>query len=396
MAACAMNTLLAVFRKELVDAVRDRRSWLVALTVAMLSGPVVFVLISNFVSGLEERVAQREVIMVAPERAPTLTNFLERAGATVKPAPADYEAQLRSGQLQNGVVIPPADFEQQLATGQTVTVDVVFDDSHDRAQPIVRTTIRLVTGLNRELGTQRLLARGVSPQVMQALAVEERNLTASQARGAQLLFIVPWAALILAVFGAVSVAIDVTAGERERGSLEPLAMLPVPAWQVVLGKWGVVMVYSSAIVALTLLGFLVSMRFITNETLSALMQLRLREVLIFAAVLLPFSALMAAVNMLAATFGRSFKEAQTYVSYIAMAVQFAAIVPVFLTQRDALWQLFAPSVGQLAVLMRALRGEALAAHELVIPAAICLLLAALCLGIQTRLLRQEAVLFPRH
>ncbi len=73
--------------------------------------------------------------------------------------------------------------------------------------------------------------------------------------------------------------------------------------------------------------------------------------------LLPFAALMAAVNMLAATFGRSFKEAQTYVSYITMAVQFAALVPVFLTVRDAFWQLLVPSVGQLAVLMKTLRGE---------------------------------------
>ncbi len=390
-----MKGAWTVFVKELRDAVRDRRSWIIALTLAMLAGPVVFVLMSNFVSGLEERVAEREVIVAEASRAPTLVGFLQRAGARVVEAPPDYLDRLRSGSLQNAVIRPPQDFEQRLASGDTVEVEVVYDESHDKAQPVVRTAMRLVDGFSRELGTQRLLARGLSPQLLAAVQLEPVNLASTQARGAQLLFIVPWAALIVAVFGALSVAIDVTAGERERGSLEPLLANPVGAPALVAGKWAVVMVYSTAIVVLTMLGFMVSMRFVNNETLSALMQLQWREVLLFAAVLLPFAALMAALNMLAATFGRSFKEAQTYVSYIAMAAQFSALVPVFLTVRDAAWQLWVPSVAQLTVLMKVLRGEPLTAAHLLLPAAVCLALTAGCLWLQALLLRRESIVFSR-
>lgn len=386
---------LTVFRKELADALRDRRSWMIALVISMLSGPVVFTLMSNFISGIEEKAAAREVLMVAPEHAPTLVNYLQRAGATVKAAPADHEAQLRSGSLQNAVVVPPADFEERLARGETVAVTLVYDDSHDRAQPMVRAASALLQGFNRETGTLRLVARGVSPQLLVPVEVEEHNLAPSQSRGAQLLFIVPWAALIVSVFGVISVAIDVTAGERERGSLEPLLMNPVGVGSIVLGKWAVVMTYSVVIVVLTMTGFLVSMRFISSETLSALMQLQAREVAIFSAVLLPFAALMAAVNMLAATFGRSFKEAQTYVSYIAMAVQFAALVPVFLTVRDAFWQLLVPSVAQLSVLMKTLRGETVSLVHLAVPAMVCVAGTALCLLLQARLLRREQIVFAR-
>ncbi len=386
---------LTVFRKELADALRDRRSWMIAIVISMLSGPVIFTLMSNFISDIEEKAAAREVVMLEPARAPTLVNFLQRSGATVLPAAADYEAQLRSGSLQNAVVVPPADFEAQLARGEPVTVTVVFDDSHDRAQPMVGAAAALVRAFGRETGTLRLIARGISPQVLAPVEVEEHNLAPTQARGARLLFIVPWAALIVAVFGALSVAIDVSAGERERGSLEPLLMNPVGVGSIVLGKWAVVMAYSVVIVVLTMLGFLVSMRFISSETLSALMQLQWREVAIFSAVLLPFAALMAAVNMLAATFGRSFKEAQTYVSYISMAVQFAALLPVFLTVRDAFWQLLVPSVAQLTVLMKVLRGEPLTAAHLLVPAAVCLAGTALCLLVQARLLRREQIVFAR-
>lgn len=390
-----MNGAWTVFVKELRDAVRDRRSWLIALALSMLAGPVVFVLISNFVADLEERVAEREVVIAGREYAPTLVNFLLRAGARVVEAPEDYQQRLRSGVLANAVIRPPQDFEARLARGDTVEIEVLFDESHDKAQPVVRTTMRLVEGFNRELGMQRLLARGLTPQLLAPVELEPINLASTQARGAQLLFIVPWAALIVAVVGALSVAIDVTAGERERGSLEPLLANPVAAGALVLGKWAVVMVYSTAIVVLTMAGFLVSMRFVSSETLSALMQLRLREVALFAAVLLPFSALMAALNMLAATFGRSFKEAQTYVSYLAMAAQFSALVPVFLTVRDAAWQLWVPSIAQLTVLLKVLRGEPLMALHLLLPAAVCAVTTIACLWLQSRLLRRESIVFSR-
>jgi sodium transport system permease protein len=390
-----MKGAWTVFVKELRDAVRDRRSWVIALTLAMLAGPVVFVLMSNFISGLEERVAEREVVIAEAGRAPTLVGYLQRAGAKVVDAPADYPERLRSGALGNAVILPPQDFEDRLTRGETVDIEVFYDESHDKAQPVVRTAMRLVESFNRELGSQRLLARGVSPQLLAAVQLEAVNLASTQARGAQLLFIVPWAALIVAVFGALSVAIDVTAGERERGSLEPLLANPVDAAALVTGKWAVVMVYSTVIVVLTMLGFMASMRFVNNETLSALMQLQWREVALFAVVLLPFAALMAALNMLAATFGRSFKEAQTYVSYIAMAAQFSALVPVFLTVRDAAWQLLVPSVAQLTVLMKVLRGEPVTATHLLLPAAVCAVVTLACLWLQARLLRRESIVFSR-
>ena len=390
-----MTTSWTIFRKELHDAIRDRRSWTIALVISLLSGPAVFLLVSNFVSGVEEKVAKREVVVEHADYAPTLVNFLQRAGATIVPAPDDYRAKLRSGSLGNAVLVPPADFEQKLARGEQVEVEAIFDDSHDKAQAVVRASIRLLSAFNREVGLQRTLARGVSPGVLAPVEVREVSLAASQARGAQLLFIVPWAALMVSVFGALSVAIDVTAGERERGSLEPLLANPLSTGALVVGKWGVVMTYSAVIVLLTMAGFMVSMRLITNETLSALMQLQWREVAIFVVLLLPFAGLMAALNMLAATFGRTYKEAQTYVSYISMAMQFSALVPVFLTVRDAPWQWYVPAIGQLTVLLRALRGDPVTAGDLLIPALVCFAAAALCLVLQARLLKQERIVFAR-
>jgi sodium transport system permease protein len=390
-----MNTALVVYLKELRDAVRDRRAWIIVIVSSMIAGPAVLLIISNLIAGVQERAAKKEVVMAATARAPTLVNFLQRAGATVVEAPADFEAQLKSGTLANGVVLPPADFEDKLARGATIEVDFRYDDSHDKAQPVVRASLALVSAFNRELGAQRLLARGVSPRLMAAIALEEQNLAPAGGRGAQLLFIVPWVALLVAVAGAISVAIDVTAGERERGSLEPLLMNPVATLAVVLGKWAVVATFSALVVGLTLAGFAVARQFVRDETLAALMQFGAREALLFVALLLPFCLLVAAVNMLAATWGRSFKEAQTYVSYFTLLVNLAPLVPLFLANRDAAWQLAVPSLAQLMVLMRALRGEPVGALDVCLPAAIALALAAAALALQARLLRREQIIFSR-
>jgi len=390
-----MRVALVVFAKELKDALRDRRTWLVVLISSLVAGPASLLLIASIVSSAEESAARREVVIADAAKAPTLVNFLQRNGASVRDAPADFREELLSGRLQNAVVVIPDDFGRRLASGEPIRLEVVFDETANRAQTAVRTTIALLQGFNREQGTQRLLARGVSPQVLQPLQIEEVNLAGSRARGAQLLFLVPWLALVGAVVGAISVAIDVTAGERERGSLEPLLMNPVSTASLVLGKWAVAASCSAAVVVLTLVGFMVSMQFVSSENLAALMQFGTPEILLFLVLLLPFSAMVASLNMLAATYGRSHKEAQTYASYITMIVNFVPIIPLFLTVRDAPWQLLVPALGQQTVLMRALRGEAVAAVDILLPSAIALALTTAALLLQARLLRNERIIFSR-
>ena len=388
-------TAWIVFRKELADALRDRRTWMVVLVSSILAGPLSLLLLSKFVASVEENVARREVFLAGATAAPTLANFIERAGGTVKEAPADYRERVRSGELQNAVVVVPPDFEARLARGESVRLDVVFDDTSSRSQGPVRVTLGMLRAFSRELGSQRLLARGVGLQVLSPVDVEEINLAAGKSRGAQLLFLVPWLALLGAVVGAISVAIDVTAGERERGSLEPLLMNPVSTPAIVIGKWAVVAACSAAVVVLTLIGFRTAMVFISSETLSALMQFGAAESVLFLAMLLPFAAMIAAVNMFAATYGRSHKEAQTYASYLTMLVNFAPVIPLFLSVRDATWQLFVPAMAQQVVMMRALRGEAVGAVDVLVPAAMAIGITVLALGAQARLLRNERIVFSR-
>lgn len=388
-------TARVVWWKELIDTIRDRRTWMVVLVTSMVAGPLSLFLIATMVSDIESTLAKREVVIEGRANAPGLVNFLQRAGATLRDAPPDWREQVRSGALANAVVVVPADFEKRLHEARAPKLELVFDDSGTRAPAATRATARLLQAYAREVTQQRLIALGVSPAVSSPFGVEEVNLAPGQSRNAQLLFFIPWLALLGAVVGAVSVAIDLTAGERERGSLEPLLANPVSTGAIALGKWGVVFTAATAVILLTLAGFGVAMLAIKSESLAALMQFGARELGLFLLMLLPFAAFVSALLMLAAAWGRSFKEAQTYASYITMLVNFVPILPLFLSLRDAPWQLWIPAMAQQQVLTRALRGETVSMLDLLAPGVMALVLTTICLTLLARLLRAERIVFAR-
>jgi sodium transport system permease protein len=207
---------------------------------------------------------------------------------------------------------------------------------------------------------------------------------------------VPMYAFIACLTGVIGVAIDATAGERERGSLEPLLLNPLRALEVVLGKWAVTSLYGCAVVVLTLSGFLLAMQVIQNEAMKSMFQFGARELAIFIAVLFPFAGLSAAAMMLVATFGRTFKEAQSYASFLLMLAMMTPLLTTFLTLQPAWWQGLVPALGQQVVMERATRGEALAWTDIAVPGAVSVLATLLCLLVLASLLRKERVIFGRN
>jgi len=391
----ALRGVVAIARKELSDAARDRRTWLTALLSAIVIGPGVMLALAGFLSGLDERAARREVVVAGVANGPTLANYLERRGARIVAAPADYERRIAAGELRNAVIVIGEDFERHLASGEPAPIQLVFDGANGQARGAVDYAARLLDGFGHELTAQRTLARGVALPLIGVIDVERRDLATPRARGVQLLAMIPWVVLMIAAVGAAPIAIDVGAGERERGSLEPLLGNPVDRAAIVLGKWIAVAAASIAVVAVTLAAYVVTFWAVDNETLAAQLQFGPAEALGFAVLLAPFAGLAAAVLMLVATCARSFREAQAYVSQVVLAVNLVPLAKLLLDLREAPWQLPLPVIGQLIGMTRVLRGEPLAAADIVLPAVGCAAGVVACLLALRRLLSSEHIVFGR-
>ena len=383
-----------VFLKEMRDALRDRRTALMVIIASILTGPVTLVLVAQFVSGLEEKAATLKVRIVGQQYAPALVNFLRRSDVEIEDAPSDYEKKIKEGRLE-AVIVVPQDFDERYLAGDGAKVDIVYDDSRTDSGPAIRQAERLLRAFNKESGMLRMIARGVSPDLTEPVKVQHVNTATPRQKGAFLLFLIPMFAILSPLLGGMTIAIDSTAGERERGSLEPLLANPVPVAQVVAGKWLAAWSFATMVAVLTLGGFVLAASFYAQKRLAALMAFGTPELVQFVAMVVPFAAMTAAIQMVICTYGRTYREAQTYVSYLATAVSFVPLVVMFSGLKDAFWQLLVPVLAQQVVMGRVVRGEMLTLQEWAIPAAIAFAIAGFGVWLVSRLLREERIVFGR-
>ncbi|WP_374675244.1 ABC transporter permease [Ideonella sp.] len=389
--ASTARTAWAVFRKELTDALRDRRTLLTVFLSSVAMGPLVLVLISTLVSSIEQRAEAREILTVGLDQAPTLRNYLLRQTYTLAEAPPDYEQRLRDSKLGDPVLVVPAGFEADLARGEAPVVEVVSASSNQRARSGEARLSRLLNGFNMEVGTLRLAVRGVSPQALQAIEVQERDLASPASRAAQFTAMLPFFVLMAVLYGALSAALDTTAGERERGSLEPLLMNPASRLALVVGKWGAVAAVAMLIAVLSSFSFLPGQWLLRSETLAAMFQYGPYEAFAFLALLLPLAGALSALLMVIAIRSKTFKEAQANATVVLLVVSMLPMMSLFAQDGEKPWHLWVPALAQSTLMNRVLRGEPIGAADLLLPAVASLVLAAVCLAWLARQFNRAAV-----
>jgi len=380
-----------VFVKEIVDALRDRRTLAVVLLSSVAVGPMVLVLISSLVAGAERRAEAREIVVDGIEHAPTLRNYLERQTYLVRTAPPGYEKALEDNKLADPVLVVRAGFEVELARGEVPEVDLLSSSTNPRARASQGRLLRLLRGFNQEQATLRLAVRGVPPAVLEAVRVEERDLADPAARAAQLATMVPFFVLMAVLYGALNAALDTTAGERERGSLEPLLANPLPLAALVAGKWAAVAAVGMLIALLACFSFLPAQWLLRSETLAAMLRFGWREAAWLLLLLLPLAGALAALLMAIAIRCRTFKEAQANATVVVLAVSLLPLVIVFNQEGESPWHLWVPALGQITLMGRVMRGAPMSAAELAVPLLVCLGVATAGVAYVARALRVHAV-----
>ena len=386
-----MGAAWSVYRKELVDALRDRRTLLMVLLSSVAIGPLVLMLVSSLVAGIEKRAEAREVVVLGMEHAPTLRNFFERQTYTVRAAPEGHEQALRDSQLGEPVLVVPPGFEADLARGEPPVLELVSSAANQRSQTGASPVLRLLRAFNQEQATLRLAVRGVAPAALETVRVEERDLADPASRAAQLATMVPFFVLMAVLYGALNAALDTTAGERERGSLEPLLMNPASRLSLVLGKWGAVTSVGMLIAVLSCLSFLPGQWLLRSEALSAMFRFGIGEAAAFIALLLPLAGALAALLMAIAIRCKSFKEAQANTTVLLLVVSMLPLVTLFNQEGTAPWHLWVPALAQTTLMGRVLKGEELGWLDVGMAMAACVLLTVAGVVYVSRMLRSAAL-----
>ncbi len=381
----------AVSRLQANGLVRTRQgvgSFVLAVEpdAALLQPPDLALKLQQKLAMLELRLSLESdaAALAAQRRTPQQLTAMERALQ-------DYEAQLRKSSFSDPVLDIPNDFESKLAKGEAPEVVIVSDSGNRNASVGVGRIRATLRGFSEERTTLELASRGIARTSLKVLDIEEHNLANASARCAQLTNMLPFFLILAILYGALNAALDTTAGERERGSLEPLLTNPASAWSIVLGKWGAVATVGVMIAILSALSFFPGQWLLQSETLQAMFQYGAREAVLFIIVLIPLAASMSALLMAVAIRCKTFKEAQASNTIVILAFSLLPMFSLMNSTGEKAWHLALPGLAQNIVMNRILKNEPLDALTLGLPPLVALVITVVCLTFVARSLKAAAV-----
>ena len=391
-----MKTIRTVFLKELIDNFRDRRTLVSAILMGPLFGPILFAVVINLSveRSLEYADKPLDLPVIGREYAPNLIAYLESRNINIEDGPESRQAAIEAvglGEL-DVVVIIDEDFGDNLAQMVPATVEVITDQANRTAERETRRATRTLRGYSQEIAAMRMTVRGVSPVIMRPLNIDEVDVSTPSGRSAILLGMLSYFFLFALLTGGMNLAIDATAGERERGSLEPLLCLPVKRDYLIFGKIFAACFFMAISLSLSLVCFHIVLQFMPLQELGMTPNFGLMVVLVAWFLLLPFTLVGASLMTLVASFTKSFKEAQTWVSVVLLAPTMPILIVSILQVRPSTELMFIPSLSQHLLLVDLIRNEPINMFHVVASAGGTLVIGGVLTWICARLYRREGLL----
>jgi sodium transport system permease protein len=392
-----MRTLFIVCRKEIVETLRDRRT-LISLLLGPLFGPILFtalinVMVSRNLSSIDEVL---EVPILGAERAPNLLAQLR--ARSIEPLEkhgvhdVDEAARLVATGVHDVVLVIDEAFDEDFGTDRAARVALVFDRSKTRAGSRVGRVRGAVEAYAQQIGLLRLVANGADPGLLRPLVVDEVDVSTPASRSALMLGVLTYFLLFATLTGGLHLAIDTTAGERERKSLEPLLALPVGRASLLVGKMTATVCYMLASLALTLAAFTIALRQLPLEQIGMSSNFGAATAALAFLLLLPFAPLGAALMTTVASFSKTYREAQTYGTFVLLVPTLPLAFATMLNIEPAVNLMWIPSLSQHLLITTLIKDQPLVPSFIAISAASSLALGLLLGWLAVRLYRREAIL----
>ncbi|NNK32578.1 MAG: ABC transporter permease [Xanthomonadales bacterium] len=356
-----MRGLFTVFRKEVRENIRDRRALFNSLLLGPILFPLLFVGLMWFLESAEQERQEQtlDLPVVGAELAPSLIRYLEQQGTVIQPEPENPEEMVRNQETPVVIRILP-DYPEKWREGLPAPVEVISDPSRQESNAAIRRVKTLLLSYGQQIGSLRLQLRGVSPQLATPVMIRDVDLSTPKSRAILAMIFLPYVLMITAFTGATHLAMDTTAGEKERKSLEPLLINPVPRWQIMSGKMITTMAFAMASLALTLISFRIVLPYMPVGAFGMDLTLGVDTLLRILLVISPVAILAAALLTLLAAFAKSYREAQSYMGLVILIPMIPSLIFMANPIRAEFWMMGVPLFSQNLLIGEIIRGETVA------------------------------------
>lgn len=385
-----------VMLKELRESLRDRRTLMMSLVFGPIFAPLFFILVLKL--ALSRQVAsQDEAVPVTVANAAAAPNFvqaLRESGLSVTLRDGD-DVEIRAWIADSdGLVVLriPDDFGERFTGGRPAAVALYSDGADSQADRHASRVERAIQAYSGTIGALRLQARGVSPAVAQAVVVDSIDVSTPSARATLVLGMLSYVILLITLLGGLYLAIDATAGERERGSLEALLTVPARRRHLIWGKIAASAVMMAIALALVTVSISAALEYVPLENFGMSANFGADVAWRAFLVVLPFALAGAALLTVVASFTRSYKEAQSWLGVVMLVPTVPIAIAGVLDLQPQAALMLVPSLSQHFAIQALMRGEALPAAWLALSVAGTLALGLLLAWIAGILYRREKIL----
>lgn len=391
-----LSKMTIVFRKEWRDSLRDKKSLRMTLLMPIYFVGV-FVASSMFIIHMsnQSKATNNEPIklsVVGAEQMPHLIDWLQERGVQVDAVGDDAYQKVEQGKLGYALIIPD-DAREKFSTGESIELALVFDVTDNKSQGAIHFVRQQIWSWNARMGSLRLLSRGISPGIVNPVHVRDLNIASDEKMGFFVMASLPMLLILTAFIGSVGFSADMTAGERERRSLESLLITPASSAALVLGKWLNSFSLTLTILLVEVILLIGAFAYVPFKELGLRVDVSPFDLLGVFVTLASLALLATALQFLISLFARSFKDAQTYMGLMV----FIPMVPLFYTLFNpsayAEWFRWVPVLGHQVLVKDLLLGGSLGITHFLQVWLVSVVGASICLTYTIRQLRKPKIVY---
>ncbi|WP_198781631.1 ABC transporter permease [Shewanella putrefaciens] len=377
-----MNKIIAMIRKELIDAARDKRSVMAGLYYA-IGTPLIMCGLFMVLIGQLTSPDDLKITITHPDKAPDLVRFLSNKGIS--------SGEAKDTDLKAIELIISTDYAEQMNQGKGAEITIVADNSDEKLQNSIRRLEKQLQAYSAEMGSLRLIARGIDPRVMQPLKVNIHDQATTDSKGGMILGIAIFTMIYSVFISGMNLAIDTSAGERERNSLALLLSHPLTTRQLVLSKIIAVSLFALLGLVLILLVSKIAYTFVPWQELGFSVNITSEFIALMLIVGIPVALMAACLQLFVSFMAKTFKEAQSYLTIVLFVPLALSMAASYNIAPDMLQWL--PVSGQQQALMDFIKGKDLPMLQLLVSTLGTLAIAVLLAFGMERSLKSEKVIF---
>ncbi|HIG43825.1 MAG: ABC transporter permease [bacterium] len=385
-----MHPISIVFRKEIKDGRRDRRSLMSAFFFPILAPVLVYGMMTAIIN-IRTSAEQKVIPIVGMENAPTFIKWLKEQDVKVETFTGDPR-QAIVDKKEELVVIIPDNYQKKFSESKTAAIEIVNDGSRTDAAATVRHFKDLVRRYNAGIASLRMIARGVSPEVIRVVIAEDIDVASKQQRAAAALNFIPMYIIMSAFVCGMGIAIDTTAGERERKTLEPLLINPVERHEIVIGKWLASSVFAATGMVMTLVLCILALAQVPLGEIGLNFHVTGSQILLMIVATLPLAFLATSMQLLLGIFAKSFKDAQSYIGLLMLIPMVPSLYLTFSPIATQDWMFAVPMLGQHILVVDVLGAKEVPAMAYVYSALSGIVLGLALVLVTARLFQKESII----